>query len=267
MRIPRAAVLEKAYNSGGNCPLLELRKTSRTPTPLSNVGDLNRPTLGRTLLMKPTIVLFSKAPAQESKPLALGQVGATRWHQTLLERTLIIARRTGAPVLLVSDDPRADLPQRGQGFEERLLNALDDVAALGVSRVCLIGSDTPALNETILNRALATPPGQICVGPSQDGGFYLLAMELSQRGRLRGLPWRQQSVLGELLKVMPNAALLPWLCDVDDWRGRLKTQRIVAPANLSELAIEAAPVWSQLYFALKPAPRRQRSSRGPPPSV
>jgi hypothetical protein len=127
-----------------------------------------------------------------------------------LAQTLAVARRAAGetPILLASNRPPecvdADdleyIPQRGADFEERFLGALDDAFARGFERLVVIGSDTPALRVSDLRRALESPAGELWLGPSTDGGFYLLALDRADLGMLAGLPWQTSRIRRALVE-------------------------------------------------------------------
>ena len=72
------------------------------------------------------------------------------------------------------------LPQRGDGFGERLLLAVQDLLACGFGVVCLIDSDSPTLPHGALDQAvaeLARPGDRVVLGGSDDGGYYLIGLK------------------------------------------------------------------------------------------
>ncbi len=88
------------------------------------------------------------------------------------------------------------LPQEGGTFDARLLGGLRRVAALGYGRLVVVGTDTPDLDAEDVARAAAGD--DVVVGPSQDGGFYLLGIAANEVERLAGLPWRTGRVVASL---------------------------------------------------------------------
>ncbi len=72
------------------------------------------------------------------------------------------------------------LPQRGEGFGERLLAATEDLFAAGFGAVCLIDSDSPTMpHEALLDAVtrLSQPGDRVVLGGSDDGGYYLIGMK------------------------------------------------------------------------------------------
>lgn len=113
------------------------------------------------------------------------------------DATIRLARSVGKDIdVLVSTDAagRARLPaearvleQVGEGFERRFLGALEAAFACGYTRVVAIGSDTPDLTARDLRRACRAR--ERVLGPSLDGGVYLLGLDPDAVDLLRGAPW------------------------------------------------------------------------------
>lgn len=205
------------------------------------------------------VIVFAKAPHLEDKVMGLSAHALRTWHAHLRRRAIEIARSSGASVYVVSNTKSADIQQRGQSFEERLLNALSDVASLGHRELIVIGSDSPEFCETHLHQALQK---ETCVGPSFDGGFYLLKLRAEHVDLLWGLPWQSNGLLDALLLRVGPIERLATLRDVDDWLDFVRLRRVI-PVDLSN-----AP-WTQPFeFHYLPADSivipRPRPPRGPP---
>src|SRR5256885_16096191 len=72
------------------------------------------------------------------------------------------------------------VPQRGDAFGERLMAATDDLLQLGFDSVCLINSDSPTVPDTAFTEAveiLSHPNDCVVLGPSDDGGDYLIGLK------------------------------------------------------------------------------------------
>jgi rSAM/selenodomain-associated transferase 1 len=69
------------------------------------------------------------------------------------------------------------VPQTGDGLGERMYNCLHRLCADGFDKVILIGADTPHLRDQWLDEAeAALDTGDVVLGPTDDGGYYLVAM-------------------------------------------------------------------------------------------
>src|SRR6266849_9744442 len=76
------------------------------------------------------------------------------------------------------------VPQRGEGFGERLALAVEDLFQIGFASVCLIDSDSPTIpakSYADAARILSMPGECVVLGPSDDGGYYLVGLNKMQR--------------------------------------------------------------------------------------
>src|SRR6185369_13268878 len=87
--------------------------------------------------------------------------------------------------------------QRGASFAERLGNAVRDAAAIGFSEIVAVPCDVPALSAGELAAAFdALASGETPLGPSPDGGVYLIGMRAGEAHRLLdGVGWGTPRVL------------------------------------------------------------------------
>jgi rSAM/selenodomain-associated transferase 1 len=113
--------------------------------------------------------------------------------------------------------------QRGDAFGERLLAATEDILACGYGAVCLIDSDSPTVPATAFEAAiaaLARPGDRVVLGPSHDGGYYLIGLKKAHAAVFERITWSTASVLEETMKRAHEAGievvLLPLWYDVDD---------------------------------------------------
>jgi uncharacterized protein len=115
------------------------------------------------------------------------------------------------------------LPQRGDGFGERLLHACEDLFACGFSAVCLIDSDSPTMPQHALLQAVAwlsRSGDRVVLGGSDDGGYYLIGMKHVHQRLFEQIDWSTERVLDQTLQrareIGVEAELLPAWYDVDD---------------------------------------------------
>jgi rSAM/selenodomain-associated transferase 1 len=113
--------------------------------------------------------------------------------------------------------------QRGTGFGERLLFATDDLLRLGFESVCLINSDSPTVPANVFLEAtqvLANPSDRLVLGPSDDGGYYLIGLKKSHRRIFEEIDWSTEKVLKQTIdraaELNLDVHLLPTWFDVDD---------------------------------------------------
>lgn len=115
--------------------------------------------------------------------------------------------------------------QRGDGLGARMLSAFREAFRSGYGRVVVIGSDCADLRAGHLRRAfreLREHP--VVLGPSADGGYYLLGTSRFLPSLFRGVEWGTERVLDRTLETARVSGLqvarLTELNDVDtesDW--------------------------------------------------
>lgn len=115
------------------------------------------------------------------------------------------------------------IPQRGENFGERLSLAVTDLLAAGFSAVCLINSDSPTVpaeNFAQASRALTKPGDRIVLGPSDDGGYYLIGLKQMHHRMFEQIDWSTERVLEQTLQRAKEVGIsvkqLPYGFDVDD---------------------------------------------------
>jgi rSAM/selenodomain-associated transferase 1 len=115
------------------------------------------------------------------------------------------------------------LPQRGDGFGERLAFATEDIFQCGFASVCLIDSDSPTVSAVVYADAiemLSKPGDRVVLGPSDDGGYYLIGLKKNRRELFERIDWSTERVLEQTKQrareLSLEVSLLPTGYDVDD---------------------------------------------------
>lgn len=115
------------------------------------------------------------------------------------------------------------LPQRGDGFGERLAFATEDLFQCGFGSVCLIDSDSPTVPADVYAQAveaLSEPGDRVVLGPSDDGGYYLIGLKKCRRELFERIDWSTERVLEQTKQrareLNLEVSLLPTGYDVDD---------------------------------------------------
>ena len=120
------------------------------------------------------------------------------------------------------------IPQRGESFGERLISAAEDLFSVGFTSVCLINSDSPTVPSRVFSEAinaLVVPNDTIVLGPSEDGGYYLIGLKRAYRRMFEEIEWSSERVFDQTMaraaELKLQVHLLPSWYDVDD-RASLK---------------------------------------------
>lgn len=68
--------------------------------------------------------------------------------------------------------------QRGEDLGARMRHAFIETFAAGYERVAIVGTDHPTLPNEFISMAFESlvEPLSVCIGPSHDGGYYLLGL-------------------------------------------------------------------------------------------
>lgn len=109
-------------------------------------------------------------------------------------------------------------PQRGDDLGQRMSAALDAAFGSGASRAVLVGSDVPGLSRARLAEAFeALHMHDLVLGPSLDGGYYLIGLRESRPGLFEGVEWSSPRVLEQTLARAAGLSVhrLPLLRDLD----------------------------------------------------
>lgn len=115
------------------------------------------------------------------------------------------------------------LEQRGEDLSARINHALGDLFAIGFGAVCLINSDSPIVTSAMFARAanlLLQPHDRVVLGPSDDGGYYLIGMKKLHSRLYEEIEWSTHRVFAQTLEraaeIGLEVRLLPANYDVDD---------------------------------------------------
>lgn len=111
--------------------------------------------------------------------------------------------------------------QRGDGLGARMLNAFVETFVAGYERVFIIGTDHPTLPLVFVERGFEEllTPLSIVLGPSDDGGYYLLGMNEVYPQLFEGMAYSHPDVFAQTLERAESTgaavSVLPSWYDVD----------------------------------------------------
>lgn len=129
------------------------------------------------------------------------------------------------------DEMRSLLPynarliaQRGSDLGERLESAIADADADGFGPFVVIGTDSPTLPASFIGSAfehLRDNANSLVIGPTDDGGYYLIGMSHPETRLFRKISWSTGRVFEQTVaraKEIPDVRILelPSWYDVDE---------------------------------------------------
>ncbi|RAJ14142.1 TIGR04282 family arsenosugar biosynthesis glycosyltransferase [Arenibacter echinorum] len=136
------------------------------------------------------ILIFANSSKEELKYKTIPK--GSILFDGLTEHALNTARKTGLPYFLISEKE-----QNGNSFGERFVNAISSIFAMDFDNVITIGNDTPQLKASDLGKASRLIGAtKFVLGPSKDGGFYLMGLHKSQfdASAFSELPWKTNTL-------------------------------------------------------------------------
>ena len=131
--------------------------------------------------------------------------------------------------------------QRGQSLGERMSHAFEHLFTGGFENVILIGSDLPALPVKFFQQAYAwlEKSADVVLGPSADGGYYLIGMNRMIPAIFDGIAWSSADVLSQTIHNLDNLGfkheLLSEWYDIDTGKD---LERLQSQAKCREVAMK-----------------------------
>ncbi len=196
------------------------------------------------------LIIFVKNPIEGNVKTRIakttGHARAVEIYRELLEYTRSVAEALPAHSLtrtvyygdFINENDlwngwnKALQPQGNLG--ERMKQAFREQLAAGHERVVIIGSDCLDLQPRHLEEAfekLATY--DVVLGPSTDGGYYLLGMNRLHEVLFDNMPWSQPELMQKTQAAIDSQnlsyALLEPLTDIDEWEDYQAAKAAAAP--------------------------------------
>jgi len=137
-------------------------------------------------------------------------------QKTLFAKTLSEIRQSGIAHVI------SEGKGLGTNFETRIKSAADLLFRKGFQNIIIVGDDTPQLSAyKLLLAAKQLEQSIISIGPSYDGGSYLIALNKVhfEKGLFNNLDWQtdgfHQSLLAQIKILDFSQSILPMLSDID----------------------------------------------------
>lgn len=188
---------------------------------------------------KKALIIFAKVPKPgqvktrlqpELSPDASSQI----YLAFILDTLAATASLKGVKCILGCDATRRDpffkqlaerydlslIDQAGENLGARMRNAIAEAYRLGFGQAVIIGTDIPTLPVGYIQEAFKLLKNcPLVLGPSADGGYYLIGCSGSVPPIFDGIAWGTEQVLTQTLQRITenkiNAMLLPFWYDVD----------------------------------------------------
>jgi rSAM/selenodomain-associated transferase 1 len=185
--------------------------------------------------MTSVLIIFVKNPVlgkvKTRLAEALGEKNALMIYQKLLQHTTVITTNIFADKYVFYSEYinyndvwkneiyKKEL-QYGDDLGERMKNAFEMLFQRGYKKIVIMGSDCYELTEEIIINAFdQLKQKDVVIGPANDGGYYLLGMNVFIPQLFTGKSWSTNKVFHETLTEIKsfNYSMyqLPVLNDVD----------------------------------------------------
>ena len=168
---------------------------------------------------------------------------AETWKKTLLLPQLL--NDNGEPII-----EQSYIAQRGADLGARLDAVMRDAEAEGLGPLIVIGTDSPTLPSEYLKRALdALTAGEagLVLGPTDDGGYYLVGTRRRVPGLFDGVAWSTPAAFAQTLanreRLGLRAQILPPWYDVDTYDDLIRLSEEFTSAPAREFLAPATRAW------------------------
>lgn len=153
-------------------------------------------------MSKTAIILFAHLPDFEARAKSLSgfssQKSTRRISSVLTKHFYQLAKETSADTFLIDS-----YHQKGKTFGERITNAFTSIYAKGYENVICIGNDCPELDlPQLQNAILEIEKGNVVLGPTVDGGAYLIGIPKNHfhKKEFLKIRWQTRKAYKDILK-------------------------------------------------------------------
>lgn len=171
--------------------------------------------MGQDLSNTTAILVFAQSSVQDT--LQKNILGGSDLFDALTMNMLKTVEKTGLPYFHITEQQ-----QSGSSFGERFANAIAYVFKQGFDNIITVGNDSPHLSSAHIATALSDLEGnRAVIGPSADGGFYLMGLNRSdfEKADFIGLSWQTSRLKEEIVSLLSakrkDITLLTTLFDID----------------------------------------------------
>ena len=216
--------------------------------------------------MKECLIIFAKEPEKGRVKTRLqeylGKKLCVNLYKAFLKDTVDLTDKITCEYKILAYDSRGKSPsylkkiasrytfykQKGDGLGERMHNAFRFAKYAGASKMVIIGSDSPTLPALSINKAFDLLAGaDLVLGPSLDGGYYLIGLKSPCARLFKGIAWSSPAVFRDTIKkakkLKKRTALLNKRYDIDDKNSLLRLKN-----DLSKIKDRGVARWTKKFM-------------------
>ncbi len=186
----------------------------------------------------------SKYPVKTRLKTSIGKNKSIWVYNQILKKTALVLKNIKTDIAvfhynsIISKNPFKNFSkwnkiQIGENLGKKISNAFNWGFEKGYKKIIIIGSDLWDLNEEIINTGfIELNKNKVVIGPSIDGGYYLLGLNKKMPKIFEGIKWGTQSVLAETLKLLEHEPyILPELNDIDTFEDLITNPSLLKIYN------------------------------------
>lgn len=216
--------------------------------------------------MKDSLIIFAKEPKKGMVKTRLqdylSETQCVNLYKAFLRDTLELAEKVVCEHKIIAYDSHGKSPrylkkiaprytfckQKGDCLGERMHNAFRFAKDTGASKMVIIGSDSPTLPASSINKAFGLLGcADVVLGPSLDGGYYLIGLKSPCIGLFKGIAWSSSMVFKDTIKnakkIKKLVAPLDKRYDVDDVSALFRLKN-----DLSKLKNRSVARWTRKFM-------------------
>ena len=168
--------------------------------------------------MKRCLIIFAREPKKGQVKTRLAQAvsqeKALDLYKAFLKDTLTLAKKVRSVRKILAYDSNNSCPylkkvgtglyfhhQKGETLGARMIEAINFCKSnFSSAQTVIVGTDSPHLPLSFIKQSFgALKKADVVLGPSEDGGFYLIGMRKIEPKIFRGVIWSSPSVLRKTL--------------------------------------------------------------------
>lgn len=174
--------------------------------------------------MNSLLLIFAKNPdlgkVKTRLAKSIGEQKALEIYQILLNHTLEIASSINADKKVLFTQRLEKHPllekhefeqgiQIGKDLGDRMSNAVKIGFEKGYQKIVIIGADLFNLQTTDIEKAFKNLESyETCIGPAEDGGYYLLGLSFWEKSLFENKDWGTDQVLAQTLNDLSSKSVL-----------------------------------------------------------